>query len=209
MNSKIIREACIETIEEAVHAERQGADRLELCSALDKDGLTPSLQLTKGVLDSVSIPVKVMIRSREGDFEYTDDEVEFMLAQMHRLSQLAVSGFVFGATIDRQLDLKVISRIANHALLIPVTVHKAIDYTDDPIRAVTQLSDIHNVEAILTSGGAATALQGREIINSMHEAAEGKLQIIAAGKITNENLNAVRQHLKVQEYHGRRIVGTI
>jgi copper homeostasis protein len=64
----LILEACVETLEEAIKAEENGACRLELCSRLDLDGLTPDIELTKQVLEKVSIPIKVMIRPRGGDF---------------------------------------------------------------------------------------------------------------------------------------------
>ena len=38
---KIIKEVCVETYREALFAEQLGADRIELCSSLDQDGLTP------------------------------------------------------------------------------------------------------------------------------------------------------------------------
>ena len=58
----ICLEACVENLEEAILAEKKGANRLELCSRLDLDGLTPNFNLTKKVLKKISIPIKVMIR---------------------------------------------------------------------------------------------------------------------------------------------------
>ena len=43
----IIKEACVESIKEAKAAELQKADRVELCSRLDLDGLTPSRSIIK------------------------------------------------------------------------------------------------------------------------------------------------------------------
>ena len=71
----ICLEACVETLEEAILAERNGANRLELCSRLDLDGLTPNLNLTKKIMEKISIPIKVMIRERGGNFVYSDDEI--------------------------------------------------------------------------------------------------------------------------------------
>ena len=71
----ICLEACVETLEEAILAERNGANRLELCSRLDLDGLTPNLNLTKKIMEKISIPIKVMIRERDGNFVYSDDEI--------------------------------------------------------------------------------------------------------------------------------------
>ena len=53
----ICLEACVETLEEAILAERNGANRLELCSRLDLDGLTPNLNLTKKIMEKISIPI--------------------------------------------------------------------------------------------------------------------------------------------------------
>ena len=44
-NNNLILEACVETLEESMRAEQNGADRLELCSRLDLDGLTPDVDL--------------------------------------------------------------------------------------------------------------------------------------------------------------------
>ena len=44
---RLIKESCVETYDEAMNAESQGADRIELCSRLDLDGLTPSKELVK------------------------------------------------------------------------------------------------------------------------------------------------------------------
>ena len=81
MNTLIL-EACVESCDEAILAEKNGANRLELCSHLDLDGLTPDFDLTKQVLEKVNIPVKVMVRPRAGDFVYTDMELQKMQAEI-------------------------------------------------------------------------------------------------------------------------------
>ena len=57
----IVKEACVERLDEAILAEKNGADRIELCSRLDLDGLTPHRNMIQDVINSVKIPVKVMI----------------------------------------------------------------------------------------------------------------------------------------------------
>ena len=64
----IIKESCVETYEEALKAESRGADRIEICSRLDLDGLTPSKDLVRKLVKRLSIPLKVMVRPRCGDF---------------------------------------------------------------------------------------------------------------------------------------------
>ncbi len=67
-----LREACVESLEQAFIAEKNGADRIELCTDLDVEGLTPSRELILSVKSQLNIPVHVMIRPRAGDFVYNN-----------------------------------------------------------------------------------------------------------------------------------------
>ena len=64
----IIKEACVESLEQAIVAEERKADRVELCSRLDLDGLTPDRNKIERTMNLLSIPVKVMIRPKCGNF---------------------------------------------------------------------------------------------------------------------------------------------
>lgn len=206
---KVIYEACVETLAEAVMAERKGAHRLELCTALDVDGLTPSTSLTTEVLRALQIPVKVMIRCRAGGFEYTNEEILLMESQLMTLAKLGIAGFVFGALDGDQLDLDAIERMAQVNPRIPMTVHKAIDHTCNLVASAKSLLAIEGVDSILTSGGAETALEGAAQINAMYDAVSTEMTIIAAGRITPSNVPLLKRALKTQEYHGRRIMGNL
>ncbi len=39
--TNFVKEACVESLEEALKAEKLGADRVELCADLSQDGITP------------------------------------------------------------------------------------------------------------------------------------------------------------------------
>ena len=68
----IIKEACVENYKEAILAEQLGANRIELCSSLNQDGLTPDKKSIKLLLTKLSIPLKIMIRPRPGNFIYNE-----------------------------------------------------------------------------------------------------------------------------------------
>ena len=206
--SKIIREACVENVDQALQAQVLGADRIELCGRLDLDGLTPSEETISGAVRLLTIPVKVMIRPREGDFHYNTEEMDAMLESIDYCKQQNVSGVVFGVLNDQgELDMEAIKLLADRAAPMEVTIHKAIDYVKDPVAAVKALRSLHKVCAVLTSGKAETAYEGQDIIREMIQAAGNDLHIIVAGKVREDNIEALHKKIKASEYHGRKIVG--
>jgi len=210
MNKKILLEACVETLEEAILAEKNGAHRIELCARLDLDGITPDKELIQDVVSQLNIPVKVMIRPRAGGFVYSTDELSAMKDDIQFCKHAGVQGVVFGV-LDKtnHLNLDQIQVLEDEASPLEVTIHKAIDLTADPVTSLMELMKLRNITAVLTSGGAATALEGKEIIKKMLQVSDGKIQIIAAGRITNHNLAEIHNLIGAQEYHGRKIVGSL
>lgn len=206
-STPVLLEACVESLEEALAAERGGAHRLELCARLDLGGVTPPYALVVEVLQRVSIPVKVMVRPRGGDFFYSEEEFREMEDSVSRFRKMGAQGLVTGLVDDwGRLDIDRIARLATLAAPVPVCVHKAIDVTADPVEEVRRLCLIPGVSSVLSSGGAGTALEGAGVLKDMISAAGPHLVIIAAGKITPENLEAVVSATGARECHGRRIV---
>lgn len=206
----IIREACVETLEQCRRAEALGADRLELCARLDVGGTTPDVQLVKAVLKQVRIPVKVMIRPRGGNFVYTETEVAQMKASIARFLDLGVPEFVTGTlTPQHQIDLPLLTNLCEAMEGRPVTFHKAIDEIPDMEAAVGQLKSISNLKYILTSGGAPTAQAGLGQLRRLLKCAAPEITVIAAGSVTSTNLQHLHQALGARQYHGRKIVGEL
>ncbi len=182
---------------------------MELCSHLEVDGLTPTTELVKEVLEAVSIPVKVMIRPRQGNFIYTDKELLKMTGAIYAMKDLGVYGVVLGILNKyKMVDSINTASLAEIAKPLNVTFHKAIDYTGDIMENVKVLNDITSVDAILTSGGKATAMHGKSTINELQESFGHRLEIIAAGKITSAELEMHKINLKTTSLHGRKIVAS-
>ena len=210
MKNPIIREVCIDSIDQAKEAERLGADRLELCSDLHLDGLTPKIDDVYKVIKTIKIPVKVMVRCRGGNFTYDENETFKMEKEVDLLKSMGVQEIVLGAlTSSNLIDQKVTTRLVNRAFPMDVTFHKAIDYTCDILDQVGILSKINGINSILTSGGEKNAEKGSVTINQIINKFGSRFKIIAAGSITKTNLDALSKSIQTNEFHGKKIVGNL
>ena len=204
---KPIYEACVETVEQAVLAEKNGAGRIELCGDLSVGGITPSVDLLSKTIDAVSIPIMTMVRPRGGDFVHTNEEVLQIKTTIDLFKSLKIKGVVFGfLTKEDEIDLELTKELVQYASPLEVTFHKAIDQTSDPVKSIERLSEIAGIQRVLTSGGMSTAMEGRETLKKMMEAVDGKLSVLVAGKVTVENREELNRLIGANEYHGRRIV---
>ena len=206
----MIKEACVETFEQEMLAEKKGANRIELCSELSVGGLTPAAKLMKKTCSVLKIPVMVMIRPRAGNFHYSEEEISQMKQEIDLAKKAGAAGVVFGLlTSKNQIDIENTRILADYATPLPVTFHKAIDELENPADGVPVLKNIRGITRILTSGGKATADEGAEVIRKMKEATGENLTIVAAGKITDKNINQIQQLTQVSEFHGKQIVGNL
>lgn len=207
MSETIILEACVETLEQAILAERVGAHRIELCERLDLGGITPSEELIRLCRKSLSIPIMVMVRTRGGDFTCSESEFVEMKRTIAFCKTSGVEGIVFGILSPSiTIDLERTAILASLAIPLQVTFHKAIDLLSDPVEGVNLLKTIPNLHRVLTSGGAETAIKGQENIRKMIEESEEYCTIITAGKVTKDNWREVQKATGAKELHGRRIV---
>ncbi|WP_338949073.1 copper homeostasis protein CutC [Fusobacterium nucleatum] len=202
----MIKEACVESFEKALEAQNNGADRIELCENLSVGGTTPSYGTVKICLEKLNIPIFPMIRARGGNFVYSKDEIEIMKEDIKIFKELGVKGIVLGClTSDNKIDLELTKTLVNLAYPMEITFHKAIDEISNPLDYIDDLVDI-GIKRILTSGGKATALEGKDLINDMIKKSNGRLKIVVAGKVTKENLNELSNLISADEFHGKLIV---
>tara|TARA_Y100001968_G_scaffold24243_1_gene18989 strand:+ start:305 stop:937 length:633 start_codon:yes stop_codon:yes gene_type:complete len=206
----IIKEACVEGYQEAMLAEKLGADRIELCSHLDKDGLTPERETILDVLRSISIPIKIMIRPRSGNFVYNKKEIYQMEEEISFCKTNGVKEVVFGV-LDTQnrIDMDLVKRLTNISYPMRVTFHKAIDCSDNIKEAFEQLIKCKAVTSVLTSGKGKFVLENRTLIKEIIQLYKDKINIILAGGITNDNLDKIHKTFHCIEYHGKKIVGKL
>ena len=206
----LILEACVETIQQGLLAEKKHADRIEFCQRLDLGGVTPDHDLIRTAINKIKIPVKIMIRPRGGDFIYSDSEIDRMKSDIKYCKSIGVEEVVLGALNNNgEVDYILTQHLAKLAMPMKVTFHKAIDEVSNYMNALKTLSTMQNIDSVLSSGTKKNALAGKEYIKIASEEFSETLNIIAAGSITNTNLKEIHSELNMKEYHGKKIVGDL
>ncbi|EPE61125.1 cutC family protein [Exiguobacterium sp. S17] len=193
-------EVIVTTLNEAKAAARYGANRLELIADMRAGGTTPSFGTIRNVLENVTIPVHVMIRPHADSFVYSEDDRETILADVGLCRELGADGIVFGAlTEDGRIDERLLGDVIKHKGDMALTFHRAIDEAADLIQAVDVLNEFPEVDQILTSGGAVTAVEGIERLEAMRDAAT--MTLLPGAGITADNVAQIVARLDVPFVH--------
>ena len=207
---KIFIECCVESLSEALIAEKRGACQLELCSDLANDGLTPDTALTEKTLETISIPLKVMIRHRKGDFFYDKSDISIIKNQINSMKLIGIKHVVFGSlTHLNRINLEQIKMVSEWAYPMNVTYHKAIDLSENFFEDTELLLQFKNVKSLLTSGQASTAEKGYLTLKRLLADYGKNIKIISAGSINDKNLNKIHNMIRGRYYHGRKILGEL
>lgn len=183
----MILEVCTEGVQMSVAAELAGADRLELCASIVQGGLTPSYGTMEMIGKRVNIPVHVMIRPRAGDFFYSEEEFETMLADVKVACRIGMEGVVFGILdADGMVDRKRCAQLIEAAGPMQKVFHRAFDMSADPYQSFIDIQEL-GFDILLTSGRRQTAVEGIEVIRQLVIRNKSRMEIMAGSGIGSTN----------------------
>lgn len=176
------------SVDDCLAAERAGAGRIELCQALAEGGLTPSAGLLQEALAQVKIPIAAMVRPRRSGFHYSPSERAVMERDVESHVAIGAHAVVFGCLdeegrIDHAANARLIARKGG----CDAVFHRAFDVVPDPREALETLIDL-GFKRVLTSGQQASALEGAELVKSLVEQADGRIEILPAGGLRPQNV---------------------
>lgn len=195
-----ILEVCVDSLASARAAIRGGADRLELCSALAVGGLTPYTALLRQIRRESTVPIRCLMRPRAGDFLYDREEIELMTVQIRQLREAGADGFVIGCLTGMgTLDGEAMKPLIDAAQGKGLTLHRCIDVSADPVEAYWAAAEL-GMDTVLTSGGAASCLAGKETIGKLLEL-EGPQVLIGAGVNGKVISQFLRDYPKANAFH--------
>lgn len=194
-------EICVFNTATAIAAAAAGADRIELCENYANGGTTPSYGYLRTTRESVSIPIFPMIRPRGGDYYHRPEEIEIIQKDILLCKELGFEGVVIGLlNIDGTIDKENTARLVEAAYPLDVTFHRAFDRCKDPLEALETIIAC-GCTRILTSGQQPKAPDGKELIKTLVDQADGRIIIMPGSGINSSNIEMMRSFTGATEFH--------
>jgi len=199
MNHYLI-ECCANSIQSAINGEKGGSNRIELCADLELGGLTPhrkDILKTKKVLN---IPIYVLIRPRDGDFVYAQNELSKMLSDIQFCKTIGCDGVVIGAlNKDGSIHIEQTIKLANAAKPMRITFHRAFDKGNDLRK---NLEDVIacGCDTLLTAGQSENVNSGISNLEQLVKLAKGRVTILAGSGVNHTNAEALYK-IGIKNFH--------
>ncbi|HCT23309.1 MAG TPA: copper homeostasis protein CutC [Chitinophagaceae bacterium] len=194
-------EICVFNTATAIAAAAAGADRIELCENYANGGTTPSYGYLRTAREKVSIPIFPMIRPRGGDYYHRPEEIEIIKKDILLCKELGFEGVVIGLlNIDGTIDKDNTARLVEVAYPLDVTFHRAFDRCKDPLEALETIIAC-GCTRILTSGQQPKAPDGKELIKTLVDQADGRIIIMPGSGINSSNVAMMREFTGATEFH--------
>lgn len=194
-------EICIDSFDGMIGAYFGGAHRVEICSCLALDGLTPSVGLVDICCEYDNIEKFVMIRPRQGHFTYDDFEIGQMKADIMAFKSKPIDGFVLGVLdSEGRLDIETMKELVYLAFPKKVVLHRAFDYSLDGEEKIEELIKM-GVDRILTSGKKAKAIEGLDLIKDLQERYGDMIEIMAGSGVNHENIKEIYEKTGIKNFH--------
>jgi len=205
-----ILEIIVCTIEDAVAAERGGANRLEIISHYEVGGLTPSFDLVQEITSTVKIPARVMLRESEPFVVTDEDEIESLLNAARAFAGLPIDGFVLGflkgSPSGLQIDHSLLSRVLACAPNLKATFHRAFEEASDPFQAIAELKRHPQIDCILSRGrGEAWESEVYRFIE-WERAASPEMRMLVGGGTDKEAIEVFCKASPIRAFHVGRAV---
>lgn len=196
----IIIEICADSCKSVENANKSKAKRIELCSALEIGGITPSIGFVQKAIEISDIPINVLIRPRGGNFVYSDEEFDIMCDNIIRLKETGINGIVSGVlTKDGQIDIERNKKLVELTHPLEFTFHRAFDNCVNQNEAIIDVLKT-GADRLLTSGGFTNVDKGKEVIIDLHNNYGNKI-IIMPGSGVNENNSKYFIDAGINEIH--------
>ncbi len=142
-----------------------------------------------------------MIRPHAKSFMYDEKDIEGMKRSIAEFKKEGCDGFVFGCleqidTGEMRVDKETCTILLERTAGKKVTFHRAFDsISPSDMEEELELLIELGFDAVLTSGGAKSAVEGREVLKMLVEKAGGRIEIIVGGGVRSGCLEELRRDI--------------
>ena len=197
----VLLEVIVTNLAEALAAENGGADRLEIVRDLEQGGLTPSASIVADIRQSVSIPVRVMVRDNATMSVASAAEVKQLRSSAEQFVALGVDGLVAGFLDGGRIDFPAMTAVLPDSLATRVTFHRAFDEVGNQSRVLEQLIDMRQVDRVLTRGGERCWEERHDTVAKWQREAGSKLIVLFAVGLNSSRLSELAAGAEIREVH--------
>ncbi|MEM7161578.1 MAG: copper homeostasis protein CutC [Bacteroidota bacterium] len=193
----MILEVCASNFEIAKEAAQAGADRLEICQNLSQGGLTPSYGFIEKACQ-LDLPIRVLIRPRAGDFDYSVDELETMLNDIRICEDLGAEAVVIGAVSqENRLDKRANQVILESSERLKFIFHRGID-----IAGTEGVAEAYALgfDGALCSGHLRGLQAGVQNLQRYLECGSKDFELVAGGGLKPEMVRVI-QNIGLSSFH--------
>ena len=203
----ILKEVCVDNLNDAFNAYKSGANRIEYCSNLDQDGLTPKTDELLTLSNTIDIPIRCMLRPHSNSFMYDEDDFKKIEDTINFCKKIKIDGVVFGSlNNENEIDFDILKHVSIISKPLKLIFHKAIDFTPDFSKSFRSLIDSKLVDGVLTTGGKERAIDNLELLSKISSSIPKDFEFIACGNITYKNYDYIHSIIKSKFYHGKKII---
>ncbi|HEY9290101.1 MAG TPA: copper homeostasis protein CutC [Microlunatus sp.] len=165
---------------DAERAQSGGADRLEVVGTMEHDGLSPEPALIGRIARVTDLPIRVMLRLRDG-FSTDGGEAVRLKGLAESYLEVGAEGLVLGFLNGHtEVDTEVVTELTSE-LECPWTFHRAIDSCISPERAWRELRRLPRLDQVLTAGSARGVEDGLDDLLRRAKEDDFARQVIMAG----------------------------
>ncbi len=194
-------EACVGSVACGKMVNALGVNRIEFCANLEIGGTSPSIASFSLLKAECECDINILIRPRAGDFLYTEEEFQTMLAEIAQFKALGADGFVVGVlTKEGTLDAPRMQQAIAAAGGLPVTLHRAFDMCADTFKTLDLAAQL-GVNTILTSGQASDGVQGIPALQQLQAYNAGRVELMACGGVNAEKIPLIYQKTGITTFH--------
>lgn len=189
------------SVEDAIEAEKGGADRLEVIRGFEAGGYTPSLDLVREIRDTVGLPLRVMLREAACYGLTEVITVEKLCCVANELNGMKLDGVVLGFLRSRDVDFELTQKILGCAPDLKATFHHAFEDAKDKTAAIRAIKRMPQIDKILSHGGYGSPAIRVENMREYAMSAGPEIQILAGGRVDLEMIRELRLSTPIREFH--------